>query len=496
MSSPMGIPQEFMDMVRDLSPAQKEDIIRAFTPRVVSPYFRQIPHPVQQAALSSNAREILYGGAAGGGKSSYMLMSALQYVDVPGYSALILRRTWPDLNAPEAILDRMKKWMAGLPVKMREQGRSWEFPSGAVIQFGYIQRDDAKYKFQGAEYQFIGYDELTQFEESVYTWLFSRLRKPQINCMSCSTALTRVSRRGVDPYFVHAENGISCPRPLPDPMVMERYQPAPDGTTVFDVPLRVRSCSNPGGKGHQWVKDYFIEPSDGTKPKGKFIPASIRDNPSLNAKEYEETLDYLSVVDRARMLNGDWDVLDAGAMFARGDFETIGRPLTPDEVKARVRSWDLAATTSKSSDWTVGAKVAILKDNRWVIEDVVRFQAGPSQVEAKIREVAELDGLACRIVMEQEPGSAGVNNTSHYARNILSGFRFKGIRSTGDKELRAQAFASQVEHGNVYLRLAGWNTNFLNEAQLFPSGAHDDQIDAVSLGFSQISAKRKVRIIV
>lgn len=493
---PLSSPKATLELVESLSPKEKEQIGKLFRPRIVDPYFRQIPHPVQQVALSLKAEELLYGGAAGGGKSSYMLMSALQYVDVPGYSALILRRTWPDLNAPEAILDRMKKWMAGLPVKMRDQGRQWEFPSGATIQFGYIQRDDAKYKFQGAEYQYIGYDELTQFEQSVYTWMFSRVRKPQVSCLSCSTALTRVRRKGVDPYFVHAEKNTGCPAPLPDPMVLDRYKPSPDGLTVFDIPLRVRGCSNPGGKGHQWVKEHFVSPPPGHQNPGVFIPASIVDNPTINRGEYEKMLEFLTPVDRERMLNGDWNVLDKGALFNRGDFQMLDQPPAESEIRHKVRCWDLAATTTKKSDWTVGALVSVDKRNRWIIEDIVRFQARPGEVEDRILATAEADGIHVKILMEQEPGSAGVNTIDNYRRNVLQGYQFTGERSTGNKEVRANAFAGQVQGQNVYLVKGAWNVNFLDEAQLFPDGAHDDQVDAVAAGFNRIAVRKKVRILV
>src|SRR4051812_7334087 len=91
------------------------------------------PHPPQEAFLSLDCREAMYGGAAGGGKSDALLMAALQYVDVPGYSALILRRTFPDLALPGAIMDRSKEWLHGTDAHWNENERRWTFPSGATL---------------------------------------------------------------------------------------------------------------------------------------------------------------------------------------------------------------------------------------------------------------------------------------------------------------------------------------------------------------------------
>src|SRR6185369_16574716 len=164
-----------------LTPAQQAQLAQLATPRLVEPYMRHIPHPTQQVFLGLNVREALYGGAAGGGKSDALLMAALQYVDVPGYAALLLRRSWPDLVLPGAIMDRAGQWLADTPARKRDGGRLWEFPSGARLQFGYLSTDSDKYRYASAEFQFIGFDELTQFpEEDTYTFLFSRNRRPKL----------------------------------------------------------------------------------------------------------------------------------------------------------------------------------------------------------------------------------------------------------------------------------------------------------------------------
>lgn len=489
------------EKVKAMTPEQRMELIRLSKPRVVEPYFKHIPHPAQQLFLLMNGtEEVMYGGSAGGGKSDALLMAALQYVDVPGYSALILRRTWPDLNSPGAILDRCRTWMAGTPAKQKEGGRIFTFPSGARIQFGYLQYDADKYKYQSSEYQFVAFDELTQFDESTYTYLFSRVRRPSVSCLNCGTSVTRV-RNGSNSSktwkHTSGEARKNCPEVYPDPAVLDQYRPAADGTTLFDVPLRMRSASNPGGVGHLWVRARFID-NRTRKKDAKFIPARLTDNPSLDQETYAKNLEHLLPVDRERLLNGDWDIEEEGTMFARHYFNVINE--VPTKVQDRVRYWDLAATKpskeNKDPDWTVGCLMSHNMDGTWNIEDIVRMQARPLEVEKVIYQTAMMDGPNVRICMEQEPGSSGVNTVSHFQRNVLAGFTFKGVRSTGDKQSRAIPLSSAAQAGNVNILAANWNRDFLDEAALFPRGAHDDQVDATGGAMAEIAFGRKTRLLV
>lgn len=398
-----------------------------------SEYITHEPTVKQLALLISEQQEVLYGGAAGGGKSDGLLMSGLQYVDVPGYAGLLLRRTYPELSKADGLIPRSHEWLAGRNATWNEQKRSWTFPSGATLEFGHIQRSADVYQYHSAAYQFIGFDELTTFEETMYRYMFSRLRR-----------------------LVNA-----------------------------DVPIRMRAGSNPGGIGHQWVKERFIDPGS---PQRLFIPATLDDNKYLDAESYERALAQLDPISRLQLRNGDWTARREGTMFQREWFEIV--PEAPKGAR-RVRYWDLAATEKKPGkdpDWTVGALVS-LSDGVWYVEDIKRLRATPGRVQGVVSAAAPNDGDHTAIRMEQEPGSSGLTVIDHYTRKVLVGYDFKGIKSTGDKLERARPFASAAEAGNVKLVSAPWNGAFIDEIEAVPFGAHDDQMDAVSGAMNAIRPK-------
>jgi predicted phage terminase large subunit-like protein len=147
-----------------------------------------------------------------------------------------------------------------------------------------------------------------------------------------------------------------------------------------------------------------------------------------------------------------------------------------------VRFWDLASTGSADADRTAGVKMA-REGNRYYIEDVVCGRWTPHDRDAIILQTAHLDGRATEIVVEQEPGSAGVSQIAAMV-TLLAGFRISGRRSTGDKVTRAGPLASQMEAGNVKMVSGAFNQALIDEMCSFPSaGIHDDQVDACSSAF-------------
>lgn len=376
-------------------------------------------------------------------------MAALQFVDIPGYSAILFRKTYADLSLPGALIDMSKQWLMPFvesgEVKWSEKEKKYTFPSGATLSFGYLESTNDCYRYQGAEFQFIGMDEVTHISPNNYRYLFSRLRKP-IN---------------------------------------------------LKVPLRFRATANPGGEyGDYYYQRFFVE----GKENGRiFIGAGLEDNPYLDSEQYKESLAELDPVTREQLLNGNWEIREQGDMFTRDWFTIVPANDVPEGVQ-RVRFWDLASTDPtkrkgkgkgrrRDPDWTAGLKLAHYQGMYW-IEDIVRIQKSPHDVEEAIKTTAALDGVSCAIRMEQEPGSSGDITIDHYARNVLPGYDFAGVRSTGSKVERAAPASSAAQAGKIFITSRCRNMiAFFDELDVFPYGAHDDTVDAFSGAFTHFRNK-------
>lgn len=249
-------------------------------------YIPHPPHVKQHAFLWLHCQEALFGGAAGGGKSDALLMAGLQWVDTPGYAAIILRRTFADLSLPGAVMSRSQEWLAHTDAKWDDNKKTWKFPSGATLTFGYLQTSKDKFRYQGAEFQFIGFDEVTQFPEEDYRYLFSRLRKPE-------------PPAGDSEEDTHRKAIVRA---------------------LARVPLRMRCATNPGGEGHRWVKTRFLEKAPDTEDPEDiaaaaarvFIPSLLEDNPSLDKAAYEASLRQLDPITQAQLRHGDWMIRQPG----------------------------------------------------------------------------------------------------------------------------------------------------------------------------------------
>lgn len=230
-------------------------------------YCPHAPTVKQAEFLRLDCKEALYGGAAGGGKSDALLMAALQYVHVPGYKGILFRRTYTELSLPEAIMARSHEWLGGTDAHWKGDDKTWIFPSGATLTFGYLDGPRDHFRYQGAAFQFVGWDELTQFPQSPYLYLFSRLRR-----------------------LVNSA-----------------------------VPLRVRAATNPGGVGHDWVERRFIaDPGHRV-----FVPALLEDNPHLDAASYEQSLSELDPVTYQQLRRGLWVRDTSGLCYPHFDEANI-----------------------------------------------------------------------------------------------------------------------------------------------------------------------------
>lgn len=176
-----------------------------------------------------------------------------------------------------------------------------------------------------------------------------------------------------------------------------------------------------------------------------------------------------------------------GAMFKADWFHSTP---APPAGASRVRAWDLAATDGSTGDWTVGVLMSKTAEGVFTIEDVVRGRWTPNVRDEMIVNTAEKDGTATRIWIEQEPGSGGIAQAQALIRK-LGEFPARAERSTGDKVTRADPLAAQFEAGNVrLLKGAPWRPDLEAELLTFPAGRFDDQVDACSLAFNKLAAKK------
>jgi predicted phage terminase large subunit-like protein len=116
----------------------------------------------------------------------------------------------------------------------------------------------------------------------------------------------------------------------------------------------------------------------------------------------------------------------------------------------------------------------------------------PSDREREIKEIAKLDGRRIRIAVEQEPGSGGKESAESTIRN-LAGWRVTADRPTGEKAVRAEPYAAQVQAGNVLLVKGGWTKDFIDEHVAFPVGRTKDQVDAAAAAFNLLTLRKNTR---
>lgn len=445
------------------------------------------PQMRQRLFLSSSADIVIYGGAAGGGKTFSLLMEPLYHIQNPQFSAVIFRRTYPQITVTGGLWDescQIYSYVKPFP-QMKPGNLSWHFHSGAVVSFRHMDRPEMEY--QGAQIPLIGFDQLEQFSEHQFFFMMSRNR----------------STCGVKPYIRATAN----PQPgwLADFLswwIAEDGYARTDRIGVIRWMGRVGNSVLWASSPQEWSEKYQPNVPDDSpekiNPKSvTFITASVWDNPALLDvnPDYLSSLMALPETERKRLLGdrhrgGNWHIRPGGIMFKREWFKIIDQ--APAELMTTCRRWDMAATEEKkrkNPDFTAGALVG-MKDGQWFIMDVRRGRLSPKSAEDLVRQTAVLDPDGTMVRMEQEPGSSGKTVIDHYARTVLVGFDFAGVPASGSKETNARPLAAAAERGDVFMVKAPWNSALLDELESFsPDCDHDDQVDACSGAFNDI-AKR------
>ena len=256
--------------------------------------------------LAAPEIDVLYGGAAGGGKSYAMLVDPLRYAHRAAHRALILRRSMPELRE---LIDKSRELypQAFQGCKFREVEKLWNFPSGAKVEFGFLERDADVYRYQGQAYSWIGFDEITHLPtEFAWNYLASRLR-----------------------------------------------------TTDSEITPYLRCTANPGGVGAHWVKKRYLSPAPPNESfegadglTRKFIPARLEDNPYLSKDgRYQQMLEALPDVQRRQLLEGNWDITE-GAAFT--EFDLNNHIVTPFDIPLgweRLKGIDYGYASESACIW-------------------------------------------------------------------------------------------------------------------------------------------------
>lgn len=333
----------------------------------------------QYKFLACAAREVLYGGAAGGGKTDGLLMGAVRFHTNPNMRAIVFRKTFPMLSK---IIDRSRAIYPHMGGRYNEGKHIWRFPAGGFVRFANLDKPGAEETYQGDDFTYIGFDELTQWATAKqYAYLRSRLRSS-------------------------AGSGISH--------------------------LMIRGACNPGGRGHHWVKEYFgiddagnasdfvdIGRPDqpGTGFRRVFIPARLRDNPFLAGTDYERELMSLPRDLRMALLDGRWDVV-AGAMFGSywnprnwDDRDTPGNVCETFEIPGQWKLW-------RGADDGFNAPACCLwfaqnDDRIFVVDELYREGMSP---EAYAEEVLKRDNLlrsGARLSGLIDPGAFSKTGITH-----------------------------------------------------------------------------------
>lgn len=328
------------------------------------PFIPYAPSLKQLEALAAPEREMLYGGEVGGGKSDFILMDAAICAYYSGdYDGLILRKTLPDLARANALIPRSHEWFGGGEDRWgkgkaptwSEQRKTWTFPNGATLAFGYLDGPRDHERYQGPSYTRIYIDESTQIREKQIRYMSSRLRRI-----------------------------IGTP-----------------------IPVALRLCSNPGGESHSYHYENFVAPRV-VMPNRRFISAGLEDNPGYDTEEYLATMQVLDDVTYRQLAYGEWisggeDKPFKYEYWANQNRFSMRDSRTRNRAIGRWSVWDTANVDKDTAAYTAGVTFEVLDDYRVLaypsFHDRVEFDALPDEVKT-VAGSLNFDGRLKGLVVE------------------------------------------------------------------------------------------------
>lgn len=446
----------------------------------------------QELALSCPADILIYGGTAGGGKTWGLLYEPLRHIEIPGFGAVIFRRTYPEIMNQGGMWDESRKLYPYADASPKESTLEWKFPKGTTVKFAHIQYEADLDAWTGSQIPLIGFDQLETFTERMFWYLFSRNRstcgvKPYIRA-TCNPVPPEDKIGGWLPkliaWWIDQETGFPIPERsgkvrwfvrISDKLIWadswaelaEQHpeQVAPDG--VFDDPVLIPAKSL------------------------TFIPAKLTDNQILMKIDpgYRANLLAMPLVERERLLDGNWNVRpSAGKILNRAWFEVVNE--APVDCMW-VRYWDKAGTEGGGCN-SAGVKMGYsFTTQLFYIAHCVAGQWSAHNREAVIKQTAELDGPDVEIWVEQEPGSGGKESAENTII-MLVGLICRADIVRGDKFKRCYPLSSASEGHRVKLVRGAWVEEWLDEAHKFePDAMFKDRVDASSGAYNKLALKVK-----
>lgn len=438
------------------------------------------PNPGPQTeSVRSSADITLTGGAAGGGKSwGTLFRFGLHAARYEKYYGAIFRREMPQVTVGGGIWEESMGLYPIWGAKPNLSTHEWRFPgTRSLIQLRGLQHAKDVIDYQGAQFSEFAFEEATHFEESQFWYLYSRLR----------------GKCGMRPRCY-----LTC-NPDPDSWVakMVAWWIDDQGYAIPERAGKKRYFVRDGdelvwGDTADEVRDlapYVLSRPNARPQSFRFIPSMLADNPKGDP-DYEAKLQALSLVDRMRLLGGNWKIrAAAGTVFKKVWFEIVDR--LPHDVVGTARGWDLAATEpnpdNKDPDWTRGVKVSKHESGLFFVQDVVGIRDRPHAVDRLALKTAEADGRFVRQCYWQDPGAAGKSEAERY-RKMLNQHDIRIFVASENKQTYAKPVSAQAEGTNIKLLRAPWNEAFLNELESFPDAKHDDQVDALSRAYLDLTS--------
>jgi phage terminase large subunit-like protein len=463
------------------------------------------PQPGPQTQfLACGADLVLYGGAAGGGKTYAMLLDWLRHANTPGANGLLVRNRDTDITIGGGLWDEACKLYQGSGVRIRAGGlKDMTWPSGAKLSFRHLDGRNRE-RFKGPGFSWIGVEEANECDLDDILYLGSRLRttcgaKPVMR-MTCNPDPDHALALWVEPYL-HADGTADRSK---SGMVL--YYLRSTVTDRFVFGSTPQEAADLGSSSPDLAQTFT------------FISSVLADNPALDLADpsYRRKIEAMTAVEREQLGRGNWRIkVEIGGMLRFERWGIVREPLAA--IVREIRGWDKGATLPRSTyrdpDYTAGPLLKWDVQGRWYVGGLALLRAEPPEVDALMASTAYLDGLNITQALEIDPAAAGKESILHARRVLKSKGKcgpIETVRAVSNKLVRAGPMARELELGmprendedpwvpRGYVLDDGWLDTPYSDAgsntaptlgamfwrhvrAFFTPGQHDDIVDGMSL---------------